>query len=136
MERLSRFLVIALLSATLFAHADPTATGGGVGGDRQCECGGDRSRGDRQTNSTTRYGSRPVPEILVGQRANLLRRPTGLAVGLVLKEPAPPPWWVRPKRLVPPLPTTHRAGIRLYRLSSRGSLHNSTAKCKDLLTIL
>src|SRR5919198_5814943 len=43
--------------------------------------------------------------------ASLLRRPTGLAVGLALKEPAPPPGgWVRPNSLVPPLPARRSGG--------------------------
>src|ERR687898_591250 len=35
----------------------------------------------------------------------LLRRPTGLAVGLARKEPAPPPAWrISPENVVPPFP--------------------------------
>src|SRR4051794_12413669 len=39
----------------------------------------------------------------------LLRRPTGLAVGLARKELAPPPIrWVRPENVVPPFPRRPR----------------------------
>ena len=43
-------------------------------------------------------------------KTSLLRRPTGLAVGLALKEPAPPPRWVRPNWLVSPLPARRSGG--------------------------
>jgi hypothetical protein len=43
---------------------------------------------------------------------SLLRRPAGLAVGLALKEPAPPPRWVRPNRWFPRSPPVGQEGIR------------------------
>src|SRR4051794_16756485 len=48
---------------------------------------------------------------------SLLRRPAGLAVGLALKEPAPPPRWVRPNRWFPRSPPEVRRGFGVYRLS-------------------
>src|SRR5215213_6123461 len=52
----------------------------------------------------------------------LLRRPTGLAVGLARKELAPPPdRWARPENVVPPLPLRPwRSGFGVVPVIERG----------------
>jgi hypothetical protein len=77
--------------------------------------------------------------LLIDVKTDLLCRPTGLAVGLALKEPAPPPRWVSPmypalltlgRWLVPPLPASRGdGGIRLTGYSDGGSVHDSLVVC-------
>src|SRR5262245_23653108 len=66
----------------------------------------------------------------------LLREPAGLAVGLALKEPAPP----HRVRVSPgvgspaPLASEEGSGTRPYRCKVRGSVQEPSADCKHLLT--
>src|SRR5438093_7541139 len=58
-------------------------------------------------------------------QTQLLRRPTGLADGLALKEPAlPRKTWVRPENLVPPFPAPIWQGLGFWLGYERATLHD------------
>ena len=73
------------------------------------------------------------------KQTDLLRRPTGLAVGLARKEPAPPPRerWVSPENVVPPLPWRLQAlGIRRFGYLERRQCRRSPVACSQKTNIL
>src|SRR5262249_1171941 len=79
--------------------------GGAAGRPRAARRGPPRARAHAPPGEPPPRQHEPMPTAeIVGPQTVLLRRPTGLADGLALKEPAPPPRWIRPRYLVPPLP--------------------------------